>query len=611
MKYSFIFAAIATSFSATAIAEDPTSSNDSDQENTLVITASRSEQPLDSVLSAFDLISREEIELIQPTSMSDLLSKVAGLDVVRQGGGGQNASVFTRGANSNQTLILVDGVRVGSATLGVKSLQSIPTVQIERIEIIKGPRAAIWGSDAIGGVIHIITRKIDGTEASLEATSGSDGYNKQVATAGVSYDSGSTSLSISNEETDGYNITPTPTQEDDDGFERTSYSLRSNYRFSDNFSTDLVYQDTHGELEFDTAFGGADKSDYENEHWVINVLYRSGNWLNTFSYSESTDDSETTTSFFRTERDQNSWLTHYTSDSGLALTGGFDFYTDEVEASTNFSVSERDTEAGFLHLAYETGNWIFEAALRREEIDNIDSENTHNVGIGYRLNSNWTVIVNQGTGFKVPTFNDLYFPASNFSAGNPDLVSETSDNVELIIRGSYENARLEFVIYDNEVDDLIVWLPNDQFFFQPFNVAKATLSGFESTIDFDGFGLNHKFTYSYVDAEDDSTGSQLLRRADQVFNYNLSKTIGAFNYLLHMSYHGERPDAVFNNTTFTTDRVTLSDYVLVDTSFTYAFNKRLKIKGSINNLFDEDYQDVANFITPGTEFYLSLEYRTN
>ena len=191
-----------------------------DELETITVTASRTAQNLDSALASINVISRDDIEAIKPLSTLELLSTVAGLDISQQGGRGQNSSIFMRGTNANHTLVLVDGIRISSATLGTSDLQSIAPSQIERIEIVKGPRAAIWGSDAIGGVIQIFTRKAQGL--SLTASLGSESYKELTATLGFEHGDGSSTISVSREEADGFDVLA-DVEPDKDGFEHTTF----------------------------------------------------------------------------------------------------------------------------------------------------------------------------------------------------------------------------------------------------------------------------------------------------------------------------------------------------------------------------------------------------
>jgi len=595
-------------------------------DNTIVVTANRTEQDINDTLAAVEVITREDIERIQPTSITDLLENIAGLDIVRNGGAGQVSSLFTRGSNSDHTLLLIDGVRVGSASLGNKSFSTIPVAQIERIEVVKGPRASLWGSDAIGGVIQIFTRRLNQGEYSLQATMGS---NNSVATDlsfGFGSDKITNTVTFSYEASDGFDAFDdssnfaVDSQPDDDGFDRISAAIRGDYEISSDTDLDWVFQLDQGNSEFDNNFG-ADETDYQNYLWNIRYSYTVDQWLTQFSVKQSSDNSEAIgtglQSIFDTERTQFNLLSQYQLNDEISFTGGVERFSDDVSDSrivlfdssiVSFEELKRSTESVFLSTQISYGNFLAEAAVRRDDIELVDEENTFNLSLGYHLLEDLTVAVSRAKGFKAPTFNDLYYPG--FS--NPDLVSEESFNNEFLIRWNLKNHRMQVVLFENKVDQLIAFQFDPNIGFAPFNVDQAELSGYEIGYEYNMGKLTHKFTASHVDAKDlsidpitgDPKDVQLIRRAKEHYGYELIADLDTFSFFAQMNYIGNRPDTDFN----TFQPVTLKSYLNVNLGATYHYSDQLKFKLKISEFTNAEAPSIVNYNAPGQLVFVSFQY---
>lgn len=594
--------------------------------NTMVITANRTAQDINDTLAAVEVITREDIDRIQPTSITDLLENIAGLDIVHNGGAGQASSLFTRGSNSDHTLVLIDGVRVGSATLGNKSFSTMPVAQIERIEVVKGPRASLWGSDAIGGVIQIFTRRLSHGEYSVQASLGS---NNSVATDlsfGFGSDKITNTVTLSYEASDGFDAFDDSSefsddsQPDDDGFDRISAAIRGDYEISSDTDLDWVFQLDQGNSEFDNSFG-ADETDYKNYLWNIRYSYTVDQWLTQFSVKQSSDSSEDVgtgpQSKFDTERTQFNLLAQYQLNEDISFTGGVERFTDDVSASEivqfdgsvgNFGEQKRSTESAFLSTQLSYGDFLAEAAVRRDDIELMDEVNTFNVSLGYHILNNLTVAASRAKGFKAPTFNDLYFPG--FS--NPELVSEESFNNEFLIRWNQENHQLLVVLFENKVDQLIAFQFDPNVGFAPFNVDKAELSGYEIGYQYNMGKLTHQFTASHVDAKDLSidpiTGEpkniQLIRRAKEHYGYELTADLEFFSFFVQLNYIGNRPDTDFN----TSQSVKLNSYLNVNLGATYHYSDQLKFKIKVSDFTNAQAPSIANYSAAGQQVFVSVQY---
>ena len=609
MNKTILASSIALAISApTFSADDQTAANNktAKDDQTLVVTANRVSQSINDTLAHVEILTRDDIEQIQPQSTVDLLRTFSGVDITQSGGHAQNASLYTRGGNSGHTLVLIDGVRVGSATLGNKSLNDIPTSQIERIEFVKGPRAALWGSDALTGVIQIFTRRMNHGEYQVSATLGTNNATHGNASIGFGNNKVNNTFTVSSEYSEGFDVLATA-ENDDDGYRRVSAALRGDYQLSDQLMLDWVFQHDEGNTEFDNAFGGTNESDYANSLLNIRYAYTQDNWYSELAVKGSRDE---TTQYgngtakgdggvFETERQQINGLISNQVTDAIELTAGYEWLRDDVKGSTtDYPVTKRSTNSIYFSGLYNYNNWLGELSVRQDDVEAVDKVTTHNASIGYQINGRHQFSLSQAKGFKAPTFNDLYFPASMFASGNPDLKPEYSDNIELGYKWFGDNKSVIVSVYDMEIEDLIVWGPDENFFYQPENVASADIQGVDWVMSINSGKLNHKINASYVKAEDAETGEQLNRRAKRLAGYQMSADIDAFNLFAKLNYIGERQD---NGTQ-------LDSYFKLDLGLGYQVNNDLVIRLTVNDVTDEEVITLNNYNPIGREAYLGFTY---
>lgn len=563
-------------------------------------------------------ISQEDIALLQPKSVVELLSFVAGLDVSQQGARGQNASVFMRGTNSNHTLVIIDGVRVGSATLGSTNLHNISPNQIERIEILKGPRAAIWGSDAIGGVIHIFTKRLNGLSAEL--TVGSENYRQSQLGLGGNYNSligdGSFSVNVSKEQADGFDVLQSA-EPDNDGFAHTSLSIRGEHQIHSDWTVDYMMQSLDGNNEYDNAYGGNNETDVNNQAWLIGLTRRGESSVTRVStrssVNETRDYNEQAPDFgvteFETERQQLSAIHNQSLAGNVTLTLGFDLLSEHVSGTTQYEITRRDIASVFGHALYQPGKLTLEAAWRYDDVEHLTSQNTFNLAVGYQVTNQSQLSVNYGTGFKAPTFNDLYYPSGPYSAGNPLLTSETSTTTELLYRSRWQALRYQFSAYQTDVEDLIVWQADQNFLYRPVNIDSVSIKGLELDINYDSDWGAHSLNASFIEAIDDATNQQLIRRAKQHVNYSFTEQLADLSLAIQVQYKGKRNDAYYDSTVFATVETELNSYYLVNASLSYPLSNQWQIRLKVNNLLDESYTTAYGYQTQGAVVYFGVQYQ--
>ncbi|QQX79306.1 TonB-dependent receptor [Shewanella sp. KX20019] len=610
-KPSKIALLISGVFSLTAL---PTMAAESNQSVTIddiiTVTGTRFDRTSDQQLTVINTIEREEIERLNPKSVADVLEALPGVSVARNGGAGQNTSISLRGTNSSHVLVIIDGVKVGSATLGSVSFNSLSPESIERIEVLKGPRASVWGSDAIGGVIQIFTRQLKNDEWYVGAEYGSNDYIRGSAGVGMEHGEGSSTLSVNREQSNGYDVYQgVDAENDDDGYSRTSITLKGSQALTQQWQALWSGQYDKGNTQYDDKYGsgGADESDFANYIWNLGTQYSGEKLTSKLSVNQSRDYNENfrgdnkdlAIAEFETMRKQVSWSNQYLVADGLNLNGGLDWSNEAVLG--DYAQDERDTLGAYILIAKQWQQLLAEVAVRYDDVESIESETTYNVSLAYQFDAHWRLSTTTGTAFKVPTFNDLYWPDS----GNPDLLSETSTSYDLTLNYSRNTVSAYVSVFKNDIDNLIAWAPTGEIdddgwdIWKPANVNNAEISGVEFFTKFSLFGLEHQFAYTYLDTEDKVTEESLIGRSENEFNYSLSYQWQDFDLLASYHYQGKR---------YAGYEQYLDAYHQLDLGVGYKVSDNWQLRLKANNVFDEDIVSVTNYNSPGRELFFSVSY---
>ncbi|MDE1515576.1 MAG: TonB-dependent receptor domain-containing protein [Vibrio sp.] len=592
--------------------------SEAQSEETVVVTANRFEQNQASVLAATTVINRQEIERYQANSLTEVLRRVPGVEIGQNGGRGHNASVYMRGTNSGHVLVLVDGVRIDSAAGGV-AINHFPLGLVERLEVIRGPGAAVYGSDAIGGVINIITRSRRGNN--LKQVTAGIGSNQArsgdlVAKTDVN-EQGHLQLAAGFEKTDGYDINRTQTGVD---YGYASQNLMGGYehRFNDNwlgyvsaswFDSDVEYNSSglwHGFTDNQSITG---QLNYEGSKLksLMSLNYQKTDSRN-YSQSEGKDNASTRANI---ELTQVQWANIYRLNEVVELGGGMDARRESLNrdalsygSAHALAGESRDTQGAFGLGRLTVNNWIFEANVRYDKHDKYDDYTTWSLASGYQINSHYRARASYGTAFKAPTYTNL--------STSPDLQPETSKNIELGIDATYSLARVSLSAYDNKVDNLIIWYsdPNGSI----CNVVSyggcslntdARIKGLELEVNFDTGLINHTLVAEYKDHQDDN-GIQLARRAKQNYKWITSAQLGDFDFSTTYTYTGKRLD-------LPTAAPTGDDYIpatnLWDMSVGYWVNEDMVLRGRIENVFNEQYESAIGYKAPERAYYFNVAYQ--
>ena len=579
-----------------------------------IITATRTAQTADETLASVTVITRNDIERQQARSVQDLLRGVPGINITNNGGPGKATSVFLRGTESDHVLVLIDGVKVGSATLGTTAFQHIPIEQIERIEIVRGPRSSLYGSEAIGGVIQIFTRKGGGPLRPFFSIGGGS-YRTYNASAGVSGGGERAwfSLSASGIDTEGFNACdgkPSPggagcftTEPDKDGYHNLSGSLRAGYRFENGLEVDAHALRATGDTEFDGGF----VNESESVQQVLGGTIRfspSDSWQLTLVAGRSRDESDnfkdgTFQSRFDTERDTISVQNDlFIADSHL-LTLGVDYQDDRVDSTTAFAVSSRDNKGLFAQYQHAFAAHKLQLSLRRDDNEQFGNRTTGGAAWAYALAKDLRLTASYGTAFKEPTFNELYFPGF----GNPNLHPEESRSFELSLGGKASWGHWSLNAYETHIDDLIAF---DASIFAPANIDQVRIRGLETilTTQIKGWNLNTNLTL--LDPENRSSGANngnvLPRRAEQSFQFDADRRFGQYGFGATLHAEDKRYDDLANTRK-------LGGYSTVDLRAEYTLTRDWQLQARVVNLLDKHYETAAFFNQPGRSLFVTLRYQ--
>lgn len=571
----------------------------------ITVTANKFEQSINDVLASVNVIERAEIEASNVRDLPTLLSTRVGFQVNPNGGFGQNTGVSLRGTGSGDTLILIDGVRTGSATLGQKALNNVPLNSIERIEIIKGSRAAVYGSDALAGVINIITR--ESNNLSLSATFGSDSYQNYQVAGSVKSDDITTAFNAGFEKTDNFDVLQ-GVAPDEDGYENKNLGFKVNYTDTHYGDFKLLGQYSEGYADYDSSFSPADstieRDDFKNYQLSAGWSKNYTNQTHSIDLALSTDDSDNTyvdflvgptTSTFITKRTQIDYNGQYLLSNELNISGGINWYNDDVSHSSQLFVEDsRDVLAVFVGAYYDADKVLANLTVRQDDDEQFGDETTYTAAAGYHLSEDATFRISQSTGFKAPTFNDLYYPLY----GNPDLQPEKSVNRELGLSVDFDIAQVDIAVFRNDIEDKIDYDAN----FALANIDEARYEGVEFSLSQQFFGFDSNLNFAYLSAEDEETGAELRNVAKRTFNWELAKQFGAFDASLDMQYRSDRQGAVTR----------LGSYTLWNLAGNYQVNEHIEVSLRVENLFDKEYNAVdsnADFTTGEVYYYNTPERR--
>ncbi|WP_290617742.1 MULTISPECIES: TonB-dependent receptor domain-containing protein [unclassified Arsukibacterium] len=561
------------------------------------IYANRTARVAQDVLASITILNRSDILARQANDLPELLAQLPGINMSRDGGRGQNSSVYVRGGNTGHTLVLVDGVRTGSATLGYKPLSMVPLALIERIEVIRGPRAAWYGSDALAGVIAITTRRSSALE--LHADVGSFGQASADISASKQREQLTLWASAGVSQADGFNAQPAQ-DPDSDGYQQQYLKAAADYRTD--FGLWSAQADVNsGFNQFDTSFGTEDETDTLSRTYLLGWQQQLSGWQHQTKLSRTLDSDSTfgpdSRSPFVTERDEFNYQLTTDFASGLGFVGGANWYQEQVaKSATAYEQTSRINRAVFAGINYDYDALQLEAAARHDAINYYGAETTWQLAAGYQFANHWQLRVSRGTAFKVPSFNQLYFPGF----ANPDLKPEQSVSDEIALSYLSSGIQLQLAWFDREVTNLIQGVE------QAENVLLATVQGIELSLSQQWQQWRSNFSYSWLDTENLGTGQKLERRPENTVNWRGSYTAVHWSAFITADYQSATYQGAdwFSGDAFPAAPA----HTVWGAGLSYSISPQLTLRARLANLTDKQYYTSRGYATAGANFGVSVSY---
>jgi vitamin B12 transporter len=614
MKKSMIAGVAALVFLPTAFAETSLNLDD------VVVTATRTPQPREEVVADVSVIEADQIQRGGQTTLVEMLQQQPGIEISSNGGAGTLSSIFMRGTNSGHVVVLIDGMRVSSATAGTTTFENLPLSQIDRIEILRGPATSLYGQDAIGGVIQIFTKK--GTDKpKFYASAGFGSYNNKKGEAGVHGKINETSfaLNLSAQDIDGFSAVDSKSDliDDNDGYRNLSISANLAQTLAEGHEIGLQFFNNDGNTHFDNVFNVTDFSSRAKLNQQTAALFSHNQftsiWLSKLRVGFSKDKLKSYDEFsspgfdrFDTEQTQINWQNDLLLPMGT-LTLMYDRLEEEVNSNTKYNKTERTNEGYVASYLANIGAHTVHLSYRDDHNTSFGNVHTGGIGYGYAFNEFWRVSASYGSAFKAPTFNDLYFPDFfGFPTSNPNLKPERSDNVELSLRYQADATSASVTMYQNKVRNLIAL---DPITFVPFNLNKADLKGLT-------LAANHRIgnwglggSVDIQSPKDDATDNLLQRRANRHGKLDMSYDLADWRFGAELIASSKRYEDIANTKP-------MAGYSLLNLTAQYRINPDWSVQARANNVLDKDYTLAINssslgnfpYNTPGANVFVNVRY---
>ena len=615
LRRSLLAAAIVSVFTP-AFADAPVSDLDS-----VVVTATRTAQTQDQTLAAVTVIDRADIDRLQPSSLSELLRGTPGLQLANNGGPGKTTSIFLRGTESDHVLILVDGLKIGSATTGTAAIEDIPVDEIQRIEIVRGPFSSLYGSEALGGVIQIFTRHGHKGAFNPSVSMGVGSYRHFNTSAGFSGGNakGWYALQASHDTTHGINACRIGAAEvgaacyvdqpDKDGYRNNTLSFRGGYRFSAGWDADLQFLRAEGHNYYDGST--SDSALTVTQVAGGNLRYQASQNVDVKLGLGQTADRSTDylqgvyADRFDTGRTLGSLQTDIGAAGGL-YTLGFDWQRDRITSSQLYSQTGRINHALFGQWQQTFGQQSLQASLRRDQNSQFGGKNTGSVLWGWDFVPGLRLTASYGTAYKAPTFNELYYPRYGYAHLRP----ENSQNIELGLRGTPGWGHWSLNVFRNNISDLITYdatlIDATHPYGAPNNIDRARIRGAEGSLDTQLAGWTLQATATWLDPRDEAAGAShgnlLPRRARQFGRIDADHRFGKFSVGGSWYVAGKRYDDIGN-------KRRLGAYALTDLRASWSVAPAWTLQLALKNVFGKSYETAYYYNEPGRNYMLTLSYR--
>lgn len=579
----------------------------------VVVTAIRSPQRAADALRDVEVITREDIDRAGPVSLAEILQRRALVEFRGTGGAGQPAGLFLRGANAGHTLVLVDGLRVSSATVGTTSIENIPLALIERIEVVKGPLSSLYGPDAIGGVVQIFTRASAKPRLFVDTGAGSAsearlaaGFTAVEGPVTVSFSAGGRTVDAAS----ATNARAFCHDPDRDRYDNGFANLRVLGRLTPGETLTLSAFASRGRARYDGCPDAQGNFATDRNVQTLSGLSVASSmtyapwWTSRLTLGQGRDELSIEgfdPARFETRQDQAAWTHELTTPAGKFL-AGVETLRQKVISPTPFTQTRRDTNSAWVALNESWRGYRLEASARRDDDDQFGSRQTGATSFGLPWPGVGLITATYGRGFRAPTFFDLYAPSSDFYVPNPDLRPERSRSRELGLRSEELSGwRARLTAFDHRIEDLIAYV-----FPTMANVRRARIRGLEATAEGTMWGTQVRASFAAQRPRDEDTGFLLQGRAKRFGRLEASRSFGAWSISGGVTASGERFDSASES-----PGSRLPGYAIADATVGWVASRSWRVELVATNLFDKRYEHTVGYDAPGRAFLLNLRFEAS
>ncbi|WP_057092080.1 TonB-dependent receptor [Comamonas thiooxydans] len=611
LRPTLLASALAVAFAAQA---QSAAQADAVQMKETVVTANRIEQPLSDLVADMSVVDRETIETAGAVGVADVLSRLPGVQMVRNGGAGSTTSVYLRGADTRFTAVYIDGIRVDSQSTGGASWQDIPLEAIDRIEVLRGPAAAVYGSDAIGGVVQIFTKKGEGKAKPYVGLGwGSRGTVKAQAGVSGGVAGWDYSLGVSHASSNGFNAkTSAGFNPDADGYRNNAFNGRVGYQINSNHRVEATALTSYMNAGYDATVSKTspmadDRSIYKMNAVGLNWLAK---WSDVYStrlqYTQSRDFYQTKPSVYETDTRLHSYLFQNEWRLGAqTVTAALERREDKL-VNNGLDIGSRNRSQNALALGYglHAGKHTLQLNARHDRDSEFGGHTTGSAAYGYEFMPNWRATASAGTAFRAPT---LYQRFSQY--GDASLSPEKGRNVELGLKWGKGSDSFSATLYRNNVSNLINYVGgtgtcagNTGLYGGCYaNVAKARYEGITLAATTRLGMVNLQGSVDFQDPRDTDKDLQLARRSKRYANLSADTTLAGWKLGAEMQAAGKRFDDAAN-------KIVLGGYTLWNLSAQKQLTREWSLVARINNLADKRYELARTYATEGRSGYIGVKW---
>ncbi|MGF6859041.1 TonB-dependent receptor domain-containing protein [Paraburkholderia sp. CI3] len=579
----------------------------------IVVTAQRGPQALRDAIPQTTRFDQQDIADTTATDLPGLLQLAPGAQISRTGGPGSTTSLFLRGASSTQSLLLIDGVRVDSVSLGSAQLAQIPLDQVDHVEVVNGNVSALYGSGAIGGVVQVFTKDGGDHPPRFNFSVGYGSYRTQTQTAGVNGaldQDGRTTFNISLARTkdDGFsslNPLEAPNANPNaNGNLNESISASLRHKFTDRWDAGVSYFQSNNDNSYDNAYG--EPTDLNNLYSKVRQVSVFANgkltdwWTTHVTLAEGDDRSVSNTNGiyngrFDTDNRQYTWQNDFALAANQKLQLGYE-HLDQTLDSDTFGAPDRHVDSVFAGYSARFGRNQIQANVRRDQYSDFGGANSYYLGYGFDITSRWKVTASYSDAFRAPSFDDLYYPIS----GNPSIQPERSHSVEAGLQYATDALGvMRLNAFQTRYTNLIDYVQTIPGIYLAENVGHAKVQGLEGSWSGHVGKTDVRATVTLQNPVDLDNGTDLVRRARRFGSFAVNRSIGGWRVGGEWIVSGPRTDSTGN----------LGGYGIVNLSARYNVTKAWYVSAQIDNLFNKDYETAYSYHSPRRGAYLTLGWQ--